>query len=235
MISTNFSESYLTDDGGKNWELANFYALDASKPWYADDKIYDLHYDGSGDLYGFGLSDLYTDGRNNNGAFYKYNFADGALIKMHCAGDEAVDDPCKAVYYLDAEGMRHPFMNESSFFGWYDDFSDVIEVDDDYMAELELGDAVPYRPGAQFIKFNTANAIYAVSETGALRRIANEAVAQALESPAGSQYGSDWTNNIVLVSDAFFGHFDYGFVIDSSADYSAKDAYEAVSNLDEMY
>ncbi len=226
VISTSFSESYLTEDGGKTWELANF---------YADDAIYDLHYEGVNNLYGFGVSDLHTDGFANYGAFYKYNFSDGVLIKTHCESGDSSADPCRAVYYLDENGIRHPFLNESSFYGWYEDFSEVIEVGDDYMADLELGSAVPYRPGIQFIKFYTSNAVYAVSETGALHRIANEATAEVLESMDGSAYGDDWAQNITLVSDAFFGHFNYGLTIDSVDDYSAKDAFEAVSDLADMY
>jgi len=52
----------------------------------------------------------------------------GDLIKLTCATGADVNDPCRAVYYLGADGKRYVFPNEKTFSTWYSDFSGVQEV-----------------------------------------------------------------------------------------------------------
>ncbi|MBU4315614.1 hypothetical protein KJ673_04415 [Patescibacteria group bacterium] len=235
VVSTSFGETYITEDGGETWDILDHYALEQNEPWKAENAIYQLRYEDEDTLYGFGMSDFYTDGFVNYAGFYKYNFDSGALIKTVCEGGETVDDPCKAVYYLDQHGVRHPFLNEDVFYGWFDDFSSVLEVSDDYMASIDLGLSVSYRPGLQLLKFATSPIVYAVDANGALRPIASEEVAQEIESMNGSVYGKDWVNHIAVTSDAFYSHFEFDDEITSASQYSAYDTYKVIDDISDLY
>ena len=144
----------------------------------------------------------------------------GDLVKMACSGGEDVNDPCKAVYYLGADGKRHAFPNEKVFFTWFDDFDDVVTITADEMASITLGRNVTYHPGTRMVKFLTVNTVYAVGVDGALRPIDSEATAIAL-------YGSTWNQQIDDISDAFFGNYAFGDDIDAADDDYDRDEIEA--------
>ena len=152
--------------------------------------------------------------------------APGSLVKMACPANSDVNDPCRAVYYLDkTSGKRHAFPNENVYFSWYTNFDDVIIVTDSYMASLTLGKNVTYHPGYKLVKFVTVNTVYAVGTSGELRGINSEATASAI-------YGSTWNKQVDDISDAFHGNYLFGTDITSSADYNSASVYASVNQID---
>jgi len=154
--------------------------------------------------------------------------APGSLVKMACPDNSDVNDPCRAVYYLDTTaGKRHAFPNENVYFSWYTSFDDVIIVTDSYMASLTLGKNVTYHPGYKLVKFITVNTVYAVGTSGELRGINSEATASAT-------YGTTWNKQVDDISDAFHGNYIFGTDITSSADYNSSSVYASVNQIDSI-
>lgn len=151
----------------------------------------------------------------------------GDLIKMACPGGEDVNDPCRAVYYYGEDGKRHAFPNEKVFFTWYGDFDDVVIVTDDYMASIVLGRNVTYRPGIKMVKFPSVRTVYAVGESGELRAIDSEEIAISL-------YGSTWNQKIDDISEAFYGNYTFGTIIDSTSDYDVSDVMDSADTIDDI-
>ena len=63
----------------------------------------------------------------------------GDLIKLQCATGADVNDPCRAVYYLGANGKRFVFPNEKTYKTWYSDFSSVQTVSSTEMSSYTIG------------------------------------------------------------------------------------------------
>lgn len=135
------------------------------------------------------------------------------LIKTACAEGAAADDPCKAVYYVGADGKRHAYPNSKVFFTWYSNFDDVETVTPEKLASYPLGKNVAYRPGVRMVKFTTLDKVYAVGRNGVLRWIASEEVAKAL-------YGSDWNTKIDDIPDTFYMDYAFGSDVAASADFA---------------
>ena len=152
----------------------------------------------------------------------------GNLVKLVCEDESDVSDPCRAVYYYATDGKRHAFPNEKVFFTWFDDFDDVVEVSADFLSDLSLGANVTYHPGTKMVKFQSVPTVYAVEARGVLRAIASEEIAKAL-------YGADWNQQIDDISDAFYGHYDFGDDIDSSDDYDPDDWESYLVSLDDNF
>jgi hypothetical protein len=153
----------------------------------------------------------------------------GDLIKMTCPKVNSVNDPCRAVYYWGDDNRRHAFPNEGVFFSWYTDFDDVVEVSDDFMSDIQLGQNVTYKPGTVVIKFDTSEAVYAVAEGGILRHYLTPSLVAA-------DYGSNWYHDyLVSVPDVFFNDYSVGTVIDSNSDYDPDDAEDNVIDIDDNF
>jgi photosystem II stability/assembly factor-like uncharacterized protein len=169
-----------------------------------------------------GLSGVYAVADNMTIADKAINFIGvgetsdpGALIKLDCpAGSSlAVNHPCKAVYFIGADGKRHAFPNSKVYFSWYTDFGGVKTVQPETMSSFMLGKTVTYRPGIKMVKFQTVNTVYVVSKGGLLRAIPDEATAV-------SMYGSTWNKQIDDISDAFFSHYTFGNAVSASAKFN---------------
>lgn len=150
----------------------------------------------------------------------------GTLIKLICGAGADVNDPCRAVYYVDDEGYRHPFPNARVFATWYANFDSVVEVDLETMSSFQLGGNVRYRPGSRMVKFTTDNRVFAVSRFGELRWVPTEEIAIAL-------YGSDWNMKIDDIPDTFFTDYIFGPDIASATDYSIQSEMDAVTRIDD--
>ncbi len=207
--AADYSRTFMTEDGGETWSALNVYALEDGV------RMYDVDYNGSDALYGFGRSDYYNS--STYGGFYKYIFEEFTLAKLPCGEDDTdINHPCKSVYYVGDDGYRHAFSDEKVYFSWFDDFSDVIIVDEDYLANLPLGDSVTYRPGKQMVKFPSLPTVYAVAGGSELREIASEDIAESL-------YGEDWNQQVDDISEAFYSHYSFGEVIDEVSDYDPEE------------
>ncbi len=115
---------------------------------------------------------------------------DNSLIKS---------DNYTAVYYFN-NGKRYVFPNEKTFFTWYDDFSDVIEIAPDLLASIPLAGNVTYRPGKYLVKITTSPNVYAVERGGVLRWVQTEQAARDL-------FGADWRFMVRDVPDEFFVNY----------------------------
>ncbi len=152
----------------------------------------------------------------------------GELIKMECGSNPGVNDPCKAVYYYGEDGKRHTFPNEATFYSWYSDFDDVIEIDEDTMSDIALGDNVTLRPGSVLVKFLTSSKVYAIEAPNVLRHYETESLAK-------SDYGSDWADYVIELPDSLYGNYEIGKSIDSSSDFDHTDAYFSVDSLEDLF
>jgi hypothetical protein len=146
------------------------------------------------------------------------------LVKLKCHGlFVAPDDPCKAVYYVGSDGMRHAFPNEKVYFSWYADFSNIVELDS--LSQFSFGLNVVYRPGVRLVKFTTSNDVYAVSAKGVLRKITSETLAKQL-------FGLDWAKKVDDINDAFFSNYTFGADIVNATDYNAEGEMDAANSID---
>ncbi|NUM25953.1 MAG: hypothetical protein HUU49_05075 [Candidatus Buchananbacteria bacterium] len=108
------------------------------------------------------------------------------------------------IYYIDSRGVRHPFPNEITYRSWYGaDFSKVVTVGNEFLANYPLGENITIRPGTYLVKIRTTSPVYAVEQGGVLREIQNESIAESI-------YGADWSKRVVDVPDVFFENYQIG-------------------------
>lgn len=108
-----------------------------------------------------------------------------------------------AVYYVDANNVRHLFPSEVVYWSWYEgswaqqeiEFISQAEFD-----ELKIGDNIIIRAGTNLIRFKNSPKIYAVTPGAALCQIINDNSAVRL-------YGADWQKRLVTVQNAFENNY----------------------------
>jgi hypothetical protein len=108
-----------------------------------------------------------------------------------------------SVYFIGADNLRHAFPNESVFFSYYPDFSEVQTVSAETLAAIPLGMNVTMNAGTWLVKIQSAPEVYAVEPSGVLRWISSEQIAVGL-------YGSNWNAKIVDVAPTFFIDYKTG-------------------------
>ncbi|OGY44767.1 MAG: hypothetical protein A2731_00160 [Candidatus Buchananbacteria bacterium RIFCSPHIGHO2_01_FULL_39_8] len=150
----------------------------------------------------------------------------GDLIKLQCATGAGVSDPCKAVYYLGADGKRYVFPNEKTYKTWYSDFSGVQIVSSTEMSSYAIGGNVTYRPGVKLAKITTDPKVYAVAGNGTLRWVTTAAIAESL-------YGSGWSSMVEDVPDAFFVNYTVGSDVAAASDYDKASETSNASSINE--
>ena len=124
----------------------------------------------------------------------------GDLIKMACAKNAKISDPCRSVYYLASNGKRYVFPTEKTYYSWYKDFSGVKTITTEKMYTYDIGGNATMRPGTWMIKLTTDPKVYAVEPGGKLRWVESEEVAKKL-------FGVNWLKKIVDVPDGFFVNY----------------------------
>lgn len=103
------------------------------------------------------------------------------------------------VYYVDEAGKRRVFPDEATFFSYYDNFDNVVVVQDDQLRKLDLGGRMRMNLGS-LIKIQSDPKVYEVQSGGAIRHVPSETSAIA-------RYGAQWAKLVRDVSVVFF--FDY--------------------------
>ncbi len=116
------------------------------------------------------------------------------------AGDLIRGETFSAVYYMGADGFRYVFVNEKTFFTWYDNFDDVVFITDEELGQIQICGNVTYKPGSKMIKINTDPKVYYVDEGGSLYWVSSESLATEM-------YGSNWNQQIDDVPDGFFSNY----------------------------
>ena len=151
----------------------------------------------------------------------------GDLIKTACVSGATSLDPCKAVYFYGDDGKRHVFPNEATYFTWYNDFDDVVEVSTSFMASLTIGKNVTVRPGSVLVRFESWDHVFAVESPRTLRHYLSSSLVQ-------SDYGSNWSDDLITLSDSLYGNYSLGSDIDSANDYDASDEYYRVDTINDI-
>ncbi|MBI4592278.1 hypothetical protein HY733_02410 [Candidatus Uhrbacteria bacterium] len=131
-------------------------------------------------------------------------------------GDLIMGETLSTVYYYGSDGQRYSFPNEKTFFSWFEDFDDVVEITDEELADITLAGNIVYRPGSRWIKIESDEKTYAVAADGSIHWIESEEVAEGLA-------GDDWNTFIDDVPDVFFVDYTVG---DSLTD--ASEGYEGM-------
>lgn len=132
------------------------------------------------------------------------------------AGTFVRGEASSTVYYADADGILHPFLNEQAYFTYTDSFDDIVTLDSDAFASYSVGTAMLPNMGTVLVKVESVNKVYAyVDEDGVatLRWITSEDLATEL-------YGADWSDYVIDVPVTSWGAFEVGEEIDSASDLS---------------
>jgi hypothetical protein len=119
------------------------------------------------------------------------------------AGDLVTCSDYNSVYYLANDDTRWVFPNEATYFTWYEDFDDVVEISCEELSLYSIGSVVTYQPGTRLVKIQSINKVYAVEPGGVLRWIGSE-------SQANDLYSSDWAGRIDDVPDGFWSSYTEG-------------------------
>ncbi len=140
-------------------------------------------------------------------------------------GDLIMGETLSTVYYYGSDGQRYSFPNEKTFFSWFEDFDDVVEISDEDLADITLAGNIVYRAGSRWVKITSDEKTYAVAADGSIHWIESEEVAEGLA-------GSGWNTFIDDVPDVYFVDYTVG---DSLT--SAEEGYEGMlwSDGDDTY
>ena len=125
-------------------------------------------------------------------------------------GDLIMGETLSTVYYYGSDGQRYSFPNEKTYFSWYEDFDDVVQISDEDLADITLAGNIVYRPGSHWIKIESDEKVYAVSTDGSIHWVESEEVAEGLA-------GSDWNMFIDDVPDVFFVDYTVGDSLDDAS------------------
>jgi hypothetical protein len=150
----------------------------------------------------------------------------GSLVKLACPKNAMVNDPCKAVYFFGHDGKRHAFPNDKVYFTWYTDFSTVQTVTPAFLASLQLGTNVVYRPGIKLVKFLTDPKVYVVGLGGTLRWLKTETAATSL-------YGADWNKKVDDIADTFYANYRFGADVETIADFGPANEAAIAPTIDQ--
>ncbi|MBT3230383.1 hypothetical protein HN358_01175 [Candidatus Uhrbacteria bacterium] len=108
-----------------------------------------------------------------------------------------------SVYYLSDADERWVFPDETTYFTWYMDFNDVIDVSCDELSTYPIGGVVTFQPGTNLLTMPSTDDVYAVEPGGLLRLIASE-------SDAIELYGDLWWTYVRDTSEAFWPSYTVG-------------------------
>lgn len=127
-------------------------------------------------------------------------FIEGVLPDGIEIGDLLRSPEQPAVYFVGADGKRHPFQNETVYFSWFKDFDRVRTISADKLAQLSLGDSVRVRPGTHLIKTASVPKVYAVEPGGELIWIPTEEMAI-------KYFGTQWSKRVIDIPASLFTQY----------------------------
>jgi subtilase family protein len=131
-----------------------------------------------------------------------------------------------AVYYQAIDNKRYIFPSKDTFFSWYDNFDQVIQVADSELAEFQIGGNITLRPGVKLVKITTDPKVYAVGKGGILRWVTQEDLARQM-------YGPNWQSSVMDISDAFFFNYQIGEDIIELTDFNPIIEQNQVISIDQ--
>ncbi len=134
------------------------------------------------------------------------------------------------VYYIDADGVRHPILDQQTYMTWEDSFATVIMLDDADLASFDMGAPLLPKPSVVLVKVQSANAVYAVVSNPddefkpMLREIMSESLANQI-------YGASWADFVVDIPPTAWPRYTVGEVIDSANDISPGSTMKTRSKI----
>jgi hypothetical protein len=131
------------------------------------------------------------------------------------AGDYIKVAGGSTIYFVDENMTRRPFFDEQTYFTYEDDFSAVVEVSDETLAEFTMGAPMMPKAGAVLVKIQSVAKVYLVEEAAdgsyELRWVTSEDIAEEM-------FGADWSSYVVDVDVTLFSRYEEGEDV--------EDAYE---------
>lgn len=150
--------------------------------------------------------------------------AQNAPSAVFSPGDLIKGTQFSSVYYYAPNGKRYVFPNEKTYFTWYADFSNIKVLSTAQLGVIPIGGNVTYRPGVKMVKITSDPRVYVVAETGVLRHVATEQLAETL-------YGLNWKNKIEDIPDAFFVNYKLGTAIQTATDFDPSDVQTITTTI----
>ena len=147
-----------------------------------------------------------------------YTPADGDLIKIANDG---------AIYYIGADSKRHLYVNEATFWTWYEGSWSNIKsngvtqtiktLSQEDFDNLAVGQNSTAKPGAKLVKFQNSPKIYTVVSNAKLALVPDDATAKQL-------FGDDWNKKIITIQNGFETDYAKDGVLDlAKIDYTNND------------
>ena len=140
------------------------------------------------------------------------------------AGSIIKGEGLSTLYYLGEDGKRYVFPNSKTYFSWFADFSEVVEVPLEDLYNYPLGGNVRYKPGSLLLKIKTDLKVYAVGENGKLHWVKDEGIAQSL-------YGANWNLLIDDVPDSFFTNYQVDVPVETADGYDPEEEEEEIPTI----
>lgn len=111
------------------------------------------------------------------------------------------------VYYFGVDDVRYGFPNESTFFTWYDDFSEVITISTSQMNDIPFGGMVTYKPqlgndgiSTRLLKLASQPTVYVPLANGMLAALKNVDYASAI-------FDTSWPSYVDVLPDALASNY----------------------------
>ena len=131
-----------------------------------------------------------------------------------------------SLYYIGPNGKRFVFPNEQAYFSWYNDFSNISEVNVEDLAQFQLSGNVQYKPGVVLVKIQTDPKVYAVGQNGRLRWIKTEELAKKL-------YGDKWNFLVDDIPVVYFANYTVDTSIETNSDFDPDVEEESIRSISE--
>lgn len=113
-----------------------------------------------------------------------------------------------SLFYLGEDYHRYIFPNEATFLSWFDNFDNVIMVENEIINQTPIGGLVTVNPdGETWVKIQSDPKVYTVSNGGFLHWIPTEEAAEILG-------GTDWADRVIDLPDTVFAGYTMGIPVD---------------------
>jgi len=119
------------------------------------------------------------------------------------------------VYFLGDDFRRYVFPNTKTYHTWYPDFSQIVTIPDQELANFPLTANVTYRPGIRLVKIESIPKVYVVDNGAYLRWIPTEELAQEL-------YGTNWNKQVDDIPVTFFIDYTIGPSLETKEDFNRQ-------------
>lgn len=127
-------------------------------------------------------------------------------------GDVIRSSSSTAVYYVTETYGRRVFMNEATYFTWFDSFDEVHSVSEATLAALPLQGVMLPKAGVVLVKIQSSPVVYFLDNGSEdfvpdLREIRDEETAISL-------FGANWADYVIDVEPTFFTKFNMGLDVE---------------------